>query len=121
MQKFVLISIPILLVSFSNKLGASDLVCKQDGSNSLVYNVTIDLPNSTMTIEKSPRSIEITENEIMSTYSSASGNVTLINKLVINRRTLVMTSTNTLETLGEGTEPWGATTFSCELLPERQF
>jgi hypothetical protein len=65
MKKLVLISIPILLVSCSNKPEAFDLVCKEDGRNR-EHNVRIDLLNSTMTDRDVTRSLEITENEMTS-------------------------------------------------------
>lgn len=65
MKKIVLISIPILLASCSDKSEAFDLVCKEDGRNR-EHIVRIDLLNSAMTDRDVTRSLEITENEITS-------------------------------------------------------
>jgi hypothetical protein len=122
-KKIVLISIPILLVSCSDKPEVFDLVCKEDGRNR-EHNVRIDLLNSTMTNRDFTRSLEITENEMTSREIEEAieeeGEQHLIQEIVLDRRTLVMTVTSTLETQGEYTDTISDKSFQCELLPERQ-
>jgi hypothetical protein len=120
-KKLILIMLPIFLVSCSKSPDVTDLFCKEGGRDK-EHLLRIDFVNSTMTDSDFTLSMDITENEMTSREIEEVGEKNLIQEIVIDRRTLVITTTSKLEIQDKYIETISEKKFQCELLliPERQ-